>query len=79
MRGRGVIAERKRSNIKIEMRGKEAERRKRKIDTIRNMMVIITKEAGADRNIKKRKKIKKEGLIHVREITEELMTDPLKS
>lgn len=78
-KGRGVIAERKRSNIKIEMRGEEAERRKRKIGMIRNMMAIITKKAEAGRNIKRRKKIKREDLIHVTEITEELTTDPITS
>lgn len=78
-KGIGVIAERKRSNIKIEMRGEEAERRKRKIGTIRNTMATLTKKAEADRNIKRRKKIKRENLIHVTEIIEELMTDPITS
>ncbi len=79
MIGRGVIVEKKKNNIKIEMRGEEVERKKRKIDMIRNTMVIITKKAEAGRNIKKRKKIKKEDLIHVKEITEELMTDSIAS
>lgn len=76
---RGAIARRKRSNIKIKMTEEEAGKRRKKIGTTRNTKEITKIRAEVGKNIKKRKKIKKEDLIQMKGITRELMIDSITS